>query len=377
VGINFRIFDTTLSYEPRSYLPQLEKGLNRIREALPNAIVVLGGSAYSFFPESLLAKLPQVDVGFFLDADQSFRDFVEDPTPRPGLKGIYYRHQGEIKFTGPAPHPDLNRLAMPDFDLIPLKPYERQGRAAIGLESKRGCRLACIPCVYPYLTGSTIREKSPERVVAEAKELVKRDIQSFFFLDSIFNLPDKHGRAVCEALKEASLPIRWGAFLSAGKFDRSTAALFYEAGCRLYYFAPDGISAQSIKTWKRPITPAIQKQAVRLVRSRPDNHLHVSFLIGAPGESWKDLREFAGMLFFLFLHRAFSISMSFTRIYPKTKIHEIALQEGVIPKDDDLLNPKFYMPYPSSLTRFLFHPAYRFVHIAARVVRWFKNLASK
>ena len=373
IGINFRIFDTTLSYEPRSYLPELEKALILIKKAAPAAILVIGGSAYSFFPDILLERLPQVDLGFLLDADVSFPAFVDNPSHQPMQKGIYFRNKGKIVFSGKGPDVPFDSLASPDFDLIPMAPYARQGRAAIGLESKRGCKLNCIPCVYPFLTGSKILEKSPEKIVAEVEQLASRGVKSFFFLDSIFNLPHRHGIEVCEAMRNAKLPVHWGAFLSAGKFDEKIAKLYYEAGCRLYYFAPDGISRQSIKTWKRPITLESQKKAIKNVRKRRDNHLHVSFLIGSPGESWHDLLEFATFLFFLAFNRVFSISMSFTRIYPKTGLWEIAVSEGVISSEDDLLEPKFYRPFPSSLTRFLFHPAYRFLHVAARVVRWFSD----
>jgi len=369
IGINFRIFDTTLSYEPRSYLPRLEKALIKIRRLAPKAIILLGGSAYSFFPKILLERLPMVDVGFFLDADISFPAFVDNPVPGPDIKGLYYREKGKIVSTAVGLIPPLDELLAPDFDLIPLKPYEKQGRAAVGLESKRGCRLSCVPCIYPFLTGSKTLAKSPQRVVGEVEELARRDVSTFFFLDSIFNLPNNHGIEVCRGLKEAKLPVKWGAFLTAAKFDDDMAKQYYEAGCRLYYFAPDGISDQSIKTWKRPITKEKQKQAIRIVRKRADNHLHVSFLIGAPGEGWKDIWEFAGFLFFLALQKAFSISMSFTRIYPNTKIREIAIAEGVILEKDTLIEPKFYMPYPSSMLRFIFHPLYRAVHFAARVIR--------
>ena len=373
IGINFRIFDTTLSYEPRSYLPELEKALTLTRKAAPLAVIVIGGSAYSFFPDILLERLPQVDLGFLLDADVSFPAFVENPSDKPVQKGIYYRDNDKIIYTGKVPETSFDSFASPDFDLIPMAPYARQGRAAIGLEGKRGCKLKCIPCVYPFLTGSKIMEKSPKKIVDEVEQLAMRGVKSFFFLDSIFNLPARHGIEVCEALSKAKLPVHWGAFLSAGRFDDEIARLYYEAGCRLYYFAPDGISGQSIKTWKRPITMEGQKKAIEIVRKRRDNHLHVSFLVGSPGESWHDLLEFAKVLFFLALNRVFSISMSFTRIYPKTGLWEIAVSEGVITREDNLLEPKFYRPFPSSLTRFLFHPAYKFMHVAARVVRWFSD----
>jgi anaerobic magnesium-protoporphyrin IX monomethyl ester cyclase len=367
VGIGFRIFDTTLSYEPRTYLPELEAALDLIRRAVPETIICLGGSGFSFFARPLMERLVEVDVGFYLAGDTTFPAFVEDPRPRRDLPGILYREDGEIVSTGDPPVVALDDLAVPDFDLFPVAAYIGEDSTAIGIESKRGCRMKCIPCVYPFLMGNKTLSKSPARVVREAAELVRRGVPSFFFLDSIFNLPHAHAEGIAAALREARLPITWGAFFNASRFDEETARLYYEAGCRRFYFSFDGVSPTAMRNWKRPVTWTQQREGIRLVKRYPDAHVHVSFLFGSPGESWRDLAAFPGMLTFLLRHGVTSMSLSFARIYPNTKLHEIAVQEGVVDPGDPLLEPVFYAPYPSRLSGLWFHPLYRFVHAVSRV----------
>jgi 5-methoxybenzimidazole methyltransferase len=369
VGISFRIFDTTLSYEPHSYLGNLEAAVRAIRATLPNTIITLGGPAFSFFPEPLMKRLAEVDVGFFLEGDRTFPQFVDEPSAVADIPGIYYRDNGEVKFTGRCDSPSFEELATPRFDLFPLLKYQEYGDLAIGLESKRGCKLNCTPCVYPYLTGNKVISKPAEKIVAEAQALASAGVKSFFFLDSIFNIPHTHAREISRALLDANLPITWGAFYTAAKFDEELFDLSYRSGCRNYFFAPDGISEKAIKTYRRPITKSRQKQAIELVQTKPDAHIHISYLLGSPGETFSDLAEFAGTLFYLIRRRIFSMSLSYTRIYPHTKIREVAVKEGVISAEDDLLEPKWYVPYPSSLARFIFHPVYRAVHGFMRIIK--------
>ncbi|MFH1532951.1 MAG: radical SAM protein [Pseudomonadota bacterium] len=367
VGIGFRIFDTTLSYEPRTYLPELEEVLRLIRRLVPSTIICLGGSGFSFFARPLMERLTEVDVGFYLAGDTTFPAFVDDPRPRPDLPGILYREHGEVVSTGDPPVIPLDDLMVPNFDLFPVGRYIGEDPTAIGLESKRGCRMKCIPCVYPFLMGNKTLSKSPDRVVREAAELVRRGVPSFFFLDSIFNLPHAHGRGIAEALREARLPITWGAFFNASRFDEATTRLYYEAGCRRFYFSFDGISPEAMRNWKRPVTWAQQCEGIRLVKRYPDTHVHVSFLFGSPGEGWRDLAAFPGMLAFLLRHGVTSLSLSFARIYPNTKLHEIAVAEGRVRPDDPLLNPAFYAPQPSKLAAIWFHPLCRMVHATSRL----------
>jgi len=373
VAIGFRIFDTTLSYEPRNYLPELSAGLRIVREAVPDTCIVIGGSGFSFFAMPLMEHLPEVDVGFYLAGDRSFPEFVENPLPRRDLPGILYRDGNEVVFTGPPTKVPLDELAPPNFDIFPVTDYLDEDVTAIGLESKRGCKMKCVPCVYPFLMGDSTLQKSPERVVQEAEDLVRRGVPSFFFLDSIFNLPHAHAQGICHALKDAKLPIKWGAFLNAARFDEEQRDLFYEAGCRRYYFSFDGVSPQAMKNWKRPVKWEQQRKAIRLVKEKKDNYIHVSFLFGSPGEKLSDLAAFPGMCAFLASQGVFSMSLSYARIYPNTKLHEIAVDEGLIDINDPLLEPTFYARYPSKIAGVAFHPFYKGVHALSRLGNWWKK----
>jgi anaerobic magnesium-protoporphyrin IX monomethyl ester cyclase len=374
VGIGFRIFDTTLSYEPRSYLPELEAALRLIRRTVPPIHIALGGSGFSFFAHPLMRRLGEVDIGFYLGSEKAFPAFVNDPESRSTIPGILYREGGQVVFTGPPETGPLDDLPIPRFDLFPVSDYIKEDPTAIGIESKRGCKMQCVPCVYPFLMGDSYRLKSAARVVQEVKQLVQREVPSFFFLDSIFNLPHSHAQGVCQALVEAQLPITWGAFINAARFTEEQADLFHRAGCRRYYFSFDGVSAGAMKKWRRPVSWQQQRRAIALVKQRPDNFVHVSFLFGSPGETTRDLLAFPELLAFLARHRVFSMSVSFARIYPQTKLHEIAVQEGVISPEDDLLKPVFYQPRPSRAMRYLFHPLFQTVHGASRLRRRFREL---
>ncbi|MCZ7586251.1 MAG: radical SAM protein [Deltaproteobacteria bacterium] len=374
VGVSFRICDTTLSYEPISYVPDLHEACRHVKDVVPDTILSIGGSGYCFFPEGLLKRIPEIDLGFYLDGDHSFPAFAANPARPEETAGIYYRTNGDIHYSGPQPQRSMDDSEIPDFDFVPVQPYIAEGFSAIGVESKRGCRLSCTACVYPFLTGTKTLAKSPERIVQEVEELVRRGVPSFFFLDSVFNIPGRHALAVSEVLRDANLPIQWGAFFAASKFDEDACRLTQEAGCRMYYFAQDGISERALKVYRRPISVGTQRRAVELVRKYPGNHIHVSYLLGSNDEGPRDFWEFAKMLVFLARHRVFSVSMSFTRLYPNTEHYQDLVRRGIRPEGEDLIDPAFHIPYPSSLARFIFHPFYRGVHLYFRVMKVIKEM---
>ena len=357
VGVSFRNFDTAQSYNNISFLPLLEMLIKEILKSCPGTILVVGGTGFSLFPEPIMEKCRDIDVGFFLESDQTFPEFLDDPAKVGSLQGVYHRVNGEVTFNGRCERPDMGTLQIPDFDLFALEPYARQSLYAIGLEGKRGCDKNCITCIYPYFTGRQVLEKEPERALAEAEILASKGIRKFYWVDSVFNHPRGHAERICEAFIKAALPMTWGGYFSEDGFDKEMRDMAYEAGCRQFVFSPDGISKRAVKLYGRPATLENQNRAYFLVREKKEAEIHVAFLIGSPKEGIRDLFEFAGRLFYLvFKLKIWNISASFTRIYPHTGIWKIAIKEGLIAEEQDLLDPVYYKKLPTSLTGYLLHP---------------------
>ena len=72
-------------------------------------------------------------------------------------------------------------------------------------------------------------------VVEEVRRLLQRDfgIRKVFFIDSGFNIPLPQAKALCQALLQANVRIRWNSYLQPGEGDAELIELMRRSGCSL------------------------------------------------------------------------------------------------------------------------------------------------
>ena len=373
IGISFRNLDTTQSFNPKSFIPSIESFVQKLKESSPDSSIVLGGTAFSLFPEELLERLHLVDYGFFMEAEKSFSQFVTNPDAYKSIPGICYRDSGEVVCNDAPARTDVQNLLLPDFDLFRVKDYTNFN-LAIGLETKRGCSFQCIHCVYPFLSGKNVRTKKPEKIIEEAEAIVSRGAGWIYWADSVFNIPSEHTEQLCRALIQAKLPLQWGGSFTEHRFDHKMAGLVHEAGGRVYYFSPDGISPEAMKIYGRPVNREEQNRAYKAVKRHKGNAVFVAFLIGSPNEGIFDLLRFTQyLLYLIFKLRIFHFTLSYTRIFPHTRIQKLAIEKGIIREDENLLFPKYYYEPPSSWLRFIIHPILIVAQKARQLLRRVKR----
>ena len=84
---------------------------------------------------------------------------------------------------------ELSELPLPAHDLCGYARYLNRG-GFVGVQTKRGCPLGCVYCIYPQLEGKRYRLRPPEAIVEEVeKVVVGSKLKHFFFVDSVFNDP--------------------------------------------------------------------------------------------------------------------------------------------------------------------------------------------
>ena len=75
---------------------------------------------------------------------------------------------------------DLSELPLPAHDLCGYTRYLNRG-GFVGVQTKRGCPLGCVYCIYPQLEGKRYRLRPPEAIVEEVEKVVVR-VQAAAFL---------------------------------------------------------------------------------------------------------------------------------------------------------------------------------------------------
>ena len=105
-----------------------------------------------------------------------------EPTALPGVVT-----RGSKSFMPPRP---LQRIGTPERGLFLHERYNREGGMA-NIQTKRGCPFSCIYCTYPLLEGNLVRPRPLPEIVSEIGKLIEEGIDYLYFVDDIFNYPQR------------------------------------------------------------------------------------------------------------------------------------------------------------------------------------------
>ncbi|MBN1346222.1 MAG: B12-binding domain-containing radical SAM protein [Phycisphaerae bacterium] len=181
----------------------------KIRQGLPNALIVLGGPHPTAFGAEAMVGT-QADAAVVGEGEVSFELVIRahlDGANLSQVPGLIWRDKDGhiVTNTGRVPLVEnLDDLPFPAYDLINVKDYWRlQSLAPIGrrtyisLVSSRGCPYQCMWCHDVF--GKKHRAHSPERIVDEIQQYQRQwGMNEVEFLDDVFNLSRKRVIAFCE-----------------------------------------------------------------------------------------------------------------------------------------------------------------------------------
>ena len=180
----------------------------RIKELLPRAIVVVGGHDASRDPDWF--RDPSIDYIAIGDGEETMPPLVNalaeggDVSKIPGLE--VRDNNGGWLFTGHAPaRPHLDMYPKPARHLIAHYAdhyYINFHKPLALMETARGCPFKCNFCSVWKFHESTFREKSPQRVVEELRDI---KAEAIFITDDIFWMNVKRGEEMARQIKAAGI----------------------------------------------------------------------------------------------------------------------------------------------------------------------------
>ena len=219
IGLSLRNIDDHRIDKTVYFVPVLVAAARRLRE-LSGAVIVLGGSAYSLFPERLLIE-SDADYGIAGEGDEAIAQLIavlaaknDVSTALASVPGLLFRDNGRIR----------RNPAAPVAGGTILQPYRPAGlfdayladSATANLQTQRGCPFTCCYCTYPLIEGTCMRRRDPAAVAEEAAVLEAKGARYFFIVDSVFNVDNDHVAAVCEEFLRRGITATWGCFLRPG-----------------------------------------------------------------------------------------------------------------------------------------------------------------
>ncbi len=344
VLVSLRNIDSTNKRKVVFYYKFFKDALRAIKEA-SSARIIVGGSGFSMYAREIMQDEDAIDAGVFLEGESIIAGLLDNLDAPHRVKGVFYRQAGKVLFSGAPGQADLNRIALPDRQIFPSSAYNTTPDA-IGIETKRGCALKCIYCIYGFLNGRNYRMRSPGLIADEIESLLSGGVTEFTFVDSVFNIPAKHAEEIMREIIKRGFykKIKWSAWFSEAGLKKEFIELAIKAGCTKIILSPDGFGDNALKKLGKNINNNDIMTSFEVLKGMRGFELCYNFFKNPPGQTLKDF--FAMLKFALRAKQNIKNRVHFEfnsmRIEPHTKLYEIALSEGFIKKDENLLYPRYY-----------------------------------
>ena len=338
IGISVRNIDNQSMGETVFLLEKIKEVVAYCR-SISDAPLVLGGAGYTIFPDEVLAYL-NADMGIEGEGEVAFPALLSalengvDTTAIPGIHIAGEKPQHPKVFSE-----TLDMLPLPDPAVL-LPSVSKNPDPWIPVQTRRGCPFKCSYCSTANIEGTAIRKRSPEAIVAWLEQWVQAGYRNFYFVDNTFNLPAAYAKALCRQIQEKALAINWSCIIYPGHVDAELVKLMAEAGCHQVSLGFESGSREMLKMFNKRFSPENIRKAADLFA---EHHIaRMGFLmLGGPGETKASVEE--SFVFTDSLHLDTLRLTTGIRIYPDTRLAEIAEEKGIIASQKDLLAPQFYI----------------------------------
>lgn len=308
----------------------------KIKEALPDIFVVLGGVHVTFQPEKAMENefVDAVCIGEGERTIVELAERVEAGKSLEGVKGIYYREEGRIRKNEPREFiEDLDSLPFPAFDLMPLEKYSLLGRKLreFPMITSRGCPFACRYCSSSLFLGRKFRARSAGNVVDEIEWLVEKwEAKHVAFGDDTFTLKKKRVEEICREIRDRGLEITWSCSSRIDTIDAELLKTMKSAGCTAIYYGIESASRKVLEYYRKRISLEKAFEVIRTTKKLGISAI-CSFIIGAPIETRKEMED--TLKFAIRLDPDYA-QFSILTPYPGTEIYEEAKRNGILLTED-------------------------------------------
>lgn len=340
VGVGLRNLENDQLIGHESFLEEAERFVQAVKKATSSPIL-LGGSGYSLFPGEMLELLgaPYGLAGEAEDSVAALVDCIEKGVPPDDVPGACYLSGGKAVVRGVAKVRRFSGLPGPAYDLLDCPKYLAEG-AAMPVESRRGCDLACSYCP-DGADPEGARLKPPEVNAAEIERIVRATgANRLFFTDGVFHYPPDHTMAVCREMIRRKLDVLWQAGINPLGLSMDLLKAMKEAGCSGVALGLEATTEEMLKSYRKGYT---QRDIVRALDDlRAVAIPFIMFvLFGGPGETEESVWRALDFLNGVAPEAPLVINVGL-RVFKGTALEETARQEGRIAPDHNMLAPTYY-----------------------------------
>ncbi|MGN1211985.1 MAG: lipid biosynthesis B12-binding/radical SAM protein [Candidatus Cryptobacteroides sp.] len=308
--------------------------------AVTDAKIIAGGPGFSIFPALLYERLG-IDFGIKGEGEESLYGILDalfNGKDWHDVDGLVYRDASGHIVVNPRSRFVQSPCLRMNPDSVEYY-YEKSGM--LNVQTKRGCPFNGIYCSYPIIDGKKVRNLDVDTVVDNIREMNARfGIDYLFFTDSVFNIDADYNEELCHSIIESGLKIRWGAYFSPRNLKRRDLELYQKAGLTHIEWGTDTLADATLESYRKNITWEQIRSTSKWASDLGIFYAHF-MILGGYGETDASLaqtfersRELGFTVFFPYIGM---------RIYPDTRLFDIALEEGLVQSASELVEPVYYV----------------------------------
>jgi radical SAM superfamily enzyme YgiQ (UPF0313 family) len=343
VGISLRNIDDALIQKRETFFESLLNLVSELRQHT-SAVIVLGGSGFSIFPEELLER-SGADYGIQGEGESQFLALIEllnQGRDCSQLSGLVYRQNGTVQMNVRTRVESEGDIPIPDAS-PELTDYYLRKSSMLNLQTQRGCALECCYCTYPLLEGRNYRQRPAAAIVDELAAMEARGARYVFIVDSVFNTSPAHVTGICEAILERRLKIKWCCFLRPKRLTRDLMHLMGRAGLTHIEFGSDSFSDPVLEAYGKALTYEDILESSEHAAAANIDYAHF-LILGGPGETAATLEQ--TIINSKRLPHATLMARVGMRVYPGTPLFKHLKAQSGIPPLPPLLKPFYYIAPP-------------------------------
>jgi radical SAM superfamily enzyme YgiQ (UPF0313 family) len=281
IALGIRNLDNSDFHALETYLAGPKRLIDEARKFVPQAKVIVGGSAGTIEPERVV-NATGCDHLILGEGEESLPQLLAKLAEGRQVQRIFSADNLGVPFRvanpGALPAPALHRW------VGDLAPYLR-GDAGYPVQTKRGCPLKCSYCTYGRIEGASYRFLNPNAIADEIEGAMARGVRDFEFVDSTFNLPVKHALEVLGTLSARKLQANYiGTGLNPRHVPDELLTAMRSLGFRSVILTAESASNAMLVSYQKNYRRSVLDTAAAQLQRHDIRALWV-FLLGGPGET--------------------------------------------------------------------------------------------
>ena len=280
-----------------SGLVYLQEYVEIVKKYNPNAFCFAGGISASNRYKEVLNKVENLDAVCIGEGEIPVLELLENDLDERILHECaawITTKDLDTKVVSSIYVENLDDIPPIKYEFLNIEEYEARAfnstaLPAFSMHSTRGCPFNCIFCCAANNHGKKIRSMSVERVISDARNIVKKyGANVISFDDDQFLLYQDRAKEILRGLKELGVRVDISSGVSVRYIDEELARLMAECGVREIALAIESGSERMLKEIiDKPLKIAEIKPAVDALR-KYNIAVKAFFVIGIPGETPED-----------------------------------------------------------------------------------------